>query len=135
MAGQTSEGLPTYGGRVHEYFRGLKTGPLVDQDLIERALSDIGHAIPRPTLEDYARILSLRIGHFGDESTAHLCLPSRPSNALARAGIHRIDQIRDLADSGKITGVRTFGEVGLKEVSIALADFDRLAKLSTLRQV
>ncbi len=134
MGGAERDGLPTYRGKVNEYFRSLKTGPLVDQNLIERALSDTGHAIHRPSLETYADLLTIHIKRDGDESIAHLCLPTVYRNFLLRQNIRRVDQVKEIVSNGQITKLRYLrGAAGQREVHTALEDFDRLREQQTTK--
>lgn len=69
------------------------------------------------------------IQNYGNESVAHLCLPTRTWRYLLRGKINTIAQLRDLLHNGELgVGGSNFGERSMRWTTASLIEFDKRIK-------
>ena len=113
-------GFLNYGEHIAQYFTTARIGPYLDiAELMNKLTSTPTHG----TLV-YGERLIHDIQQYGDDSTAHLLLPSRPWYHLRRNGLNSITRLRQSFKD--LTMMRDCGQNAIRTVKEALETFDQL---------
>lgn len=118
---QIKSNVPT---EHHQIIAQTKIGPYLNPANLERIAYDtsVEHS---KSLKWYTEYLLGQIEDFGEQSIAHLCISPKSTYALSRAGVHTIDGVRKVIQSGGLTVTKNIGFKRAQEVESALNVFDK----------